>query len=437
MYCMSLAGRLYPPGVTADRAAYAVDDRIIVTIAVRNASPAPITLEPLSLDGLIVRDALGGQVHCLGRHPDIAMRQIPLTLEPGETDWLQVDGHIAPGPVLDLRSLSCPLPGFGTYTLSYAMPLILEAGRSAEIEVVKVAPDRPRGVWGMLFRLQERFRALPFVRYRLTRTTTVEGLGEEPYVITDESDAAAQHGMPSMASNAMSVGHPLKPGEQQLWDSLEAQQRRRLARLLSAHAQWWRRARPTAWTTGEFSAQEPVRILWAVPLIGPMTLGYINRQGSHCVTFSRNGVALKRTRVDREAGLRVTTVIETTDLAFKRGTAPSEAPGTSTDVPKLLRPVYELDEQVSEVEVLGSSTNSSTRSGEDPATHVITSVTMTEVNLDLLGDVAAAAAFARQVGERTRCVPRPSPQAVKPWTGGKDRITWVLECPQTSLEVAP
>lgn len=121
----------------------------------------------------------------------------------------------------------------------------------------------------------------------------------------------------------------------------------------------------------------------------------------------------------------------------ERGASPPDVPGTSTDVPELLRPVYELDEIASDVQVLGSSTNSSTRSGEDPATRVITSVTTTEVNLDLLGDVAAAAAFARQVGERNGCVPHPAPQAVKPWTGGKDRITWVLECPQTSLEVSP
>jgi|GEM_PF-4817496 len=426
-YTAPLIERLYPAGVSTDRVIYTVDDGIIVTVAVRNTGAATARVPPFSVTALTVADHAGHPVTCRASQSEAAIRRAELTIDPGATEWAEFKGKVEPGPALNFGALTCSLPTFGSYQIAYPLPQG-DISR-ATVEVLTSARETPvpwyRVAWKLLAVFQYRAHGIPDAHYRLVRTTTVSGVTKTPHVSTESFTTAVRFGhaspigmMPLMVSHALSDELP--------WTALSASQKQTLMRLRGVHERIWRRA--TNARDLEFAAREPVRVLWWIPLIGRrVVLGYTNRQVTYRVTFDqRTGVVLTRERIDREAGMMVSTIIATTDVAYEAG---APAPGLQvTPAPDMVRAVFEAAKS-QQVRVVTCGTRQD---------YVGSNIPRTTVEMELLGDPERLTTFASVAAEATgRCTARPGPEFVKPWTGGEHLVKWILDCTAEPLEVRP
>ncbi len=427
-YTAPLIERLYPVGLSTDRAAYTVDDGMIVTVAVRNTGDAPMRVPPFSVTALTVTDHAGHPVMCRGSQSEAAMTRAELAIDPGATEWAEFEGKIEPGPTLNFGALVCSLPAFGSYQIAYPLPQG-DISR-ATVEVLTSARETPvpwyRVAGKLLAALQHRARGIPDAHFRLVRTTTVSGVTETPHVSTESFKTAVRFGHASPIGMPLMVSHALN--DELPWTALSASQGQTLMRLWGAHERVWRRATGSNWDTGEFAARELVRVLWWIPLIGRrVVLGYTNRRITHRVTFDQHtGLVLTRERIDREAGMMVSTIIATTDVAYEAG---ASAPGLQvTPAPDMVRAVFEAAKS-QQVRVVTCGTR------QDYAGF---NIPRTTVEMELLGDPERLTTFASVAAEATgRCTARPGPEFVKPWTGGEHLVKWILDCTAEFLEARP
>jgi len=265
--------------------------------------------------------------HDLSLEQVFSLRQSELL--PGETNWVEYDGRVEDGPTITIGTRVCRLPAFGLYQLRLIAsevtsdPVTIRITEEPEAHP-RVASQDP--AWLLMAEMAQKARAIPFVRYQHTVTTTVRidpqvGEGALPErTWTSTRTSSVRFGRPTSSTGrfddmtvaALASGDPLADVPQSLQKVLWP--------YVLAHRRYAHRAAPSSWQTEEFRADASVKVL-GTDTVGGQTTTKVGVDDGRAVQtvwyWDDNGLVLRRERTDTLEGMTVSTRIEASHVEFE------------------------------------------------------------------------------------------------------------------------